>query len=276
MVHRACFVISAFLAAAATGRSEPTLLEQGYRHLYNLEFAEAHQNFQEWERQEPDDPLGPVSDAAAYLFSEFDRLHILQTEFFIHDQHFVTDHKLTPDPELKRKFQAALETGRKCAAHAPADNNALFAAILANGLESDYLALIEKRYAASLQRMKAGRALAERLLASDPTYYDAWIAVGVENYMLSVKPAPVRWLLRIGGAETDRALGIEKLKLTSEKGHYLSPFAKMLLAVAALRDHNTPQAKDLLLGLASQYPRNPLYRQELARLEPIALRVVPR
>ena len=275
MFHRA-ILIPAICAAALSGRAEPSLLDTGYRHLYDLEFTQAHQTFREWEHLKPDDPLGPASDAAAYLFSEFDRLHILQSEFFTHDQHFITDHKLVPDPQVKLKFQAALEAGRALAARAPGDHNAQFAAILCNGLESDYLALIDKRYGASLQKMKAGRAMAEKLLAADPGFYDAWIAVGVENYMLSVKPAPERWFLRMGGAQTSRALGIEKLKLTAEKGRYLSPFAKLLLAVAALRDDNTRQATALLRGLAIEYPHNPLYRQELARLGPLASRSVPR
>jgi hypothetical protein len=52
--------------------------------------------------------------------------------------------------------------------------------------------LIARRYVASLQEMKAGRVMAEKLLAKDPDLYDAWIAVGVETYMLSIKRAPVR------------------------------------------------------------------------------------
>ncbi|HLK67191.1 MAG TPA: hypothetical protein VKU19_27340 [Bryobacteraceae bacterium] len=276
MPHKICFFISVILTAATIGRADTTRLDDGYRHLYNLEFSEAHRSFQEWERQKPADPVGPVSDAAAYLFAEFDRLHILQSEFFTHDQHFITDHKLLPDPELKRQFLAALDSSRALAARAPSgDANALFATVLAYGLESDYLALIEKRYSASFQKMKIARSSAERLLASDPNCYDAWIAVGVENYMLSVKPAPVRWLLRIGGGQTDRALGIEKLKLTAEKGHYLAPFARMMLAVAALRDNNAGQAKTILRQLAKEYPRNPLYLQEIARLEPLAFRSNP-
>jgi hypothetical protein len=268
MAFKTVVLIPAFFAAASLGFGQPNALDEGYRHMYNLEFREAHKIFQEFEKQNPDDPMGPASDAAAYLFSEFDRLHILQSEFFTHDQHFVTDNKLTPDPQLKKDFQGALQAARDLAARAkPGDNNALFAAVLANGLDSDYLALIEKRYSASFQKMKAGRQLAEKLLASDPTYYDAWIAVGVENYMLSVKPAPVRWLLKIGGGQTDKALGIEKLKLTAEKGRYLAPFAKMMLAVAALRENNPRQAKDILVYLSAQYPRNPLYRQELLRLQ---------
>ena len=255
-------------AGAASATVSETPLEQGYRHMYNLEFDQAHRSFAEWQNQHPDDAMAPASDAAAYLFSEFDRLHILQSEFFIHDQHFITDHKLTPDPSLKQKFEAALSRARTLAARAPANPDSMFAALLATGLHSDYLALIEKRYGASFQEMKQARMKAEQLLAAHPEHCDAWVAVGVENYMLSVRPAPVRWLLRLAGGETDRALGVEKLKLAAEKGHYLAPFARLLLAVAALRDKNVGHAREILEALARDYPRNPLYTQELARMQP--------
>lgn len=53
-------------------------IDLGYQQMYNLEFDAARKTFADWMRQHPEDPLGPVSNAAAYLFSEFDRLHILQ------------------------------------------------------------------------------------------------------------------------------------------------------------------------------------------------------
>ncbi len=54
--------------------------------MYNLQFADAHRTFLEWEKSHPSDPIGPASNAAAYLFSEFDRLHVLQSEFFVAGQ----------------------------------------------------------------------------------------------------------------------------------------------------------------------------------------------
>ncbi len=138
------------------------------------------------------------------------------------------------------------------------------------GLRADYLALIEKKYLTSLSEMKAGRLIAEKLLASHPAYYDAHLAVGVENYLLSQKPAPVRWLLRAGGAQTDKDLGLEKLRITAEKGRYLLPYARLLLAVAALRDNDTAHARQTLEWLAREFPRNRLYREELAKLEVVA------
>ena len=251
---------------ACSAHAETTLLDAGYRQMYNLQFDEAHRTFAEWERLHPEDALGPASDAAAYLFTEFDRLHILQSEFFTHDDHFITDHKLAPDPALKQKFETTLARASDLAARLPDDPNARFAAVLCHGLHSDYLALIEKQYMPSFKEMKTARTMAEQLLTTHPNYYDAWIAVGVENYMLSIKPAPIRWLLKLGGGVADRATGLAKLRLTAEKGRYLLPFARLLLAVAALRDHNTAFARDTLQELAREFPHNPLYVQELARL----------
>jgi hypothetical protein len=266
MLNRIVILSTMVCAAAAAADPAPTL-EQGYGQMYNLQFAEAHQTFQDWQKLHPDDALAPASDAAAYLFSEFDRLHILQSEFFTEEQHFYTDGKLAPDPAVKKKFEADLNWARALAAKKPGDPNAMFAALLASGLRSDYLALIEKSYGAAFRDMKGAKAEADKLLARDPSYYDAWIAIGVENYMLSIKAAPVRWLLRLWGGETDRGVGIQKLRLTAEKGHFLAPFARLLLAVAALREKDVPQARSILDALAKEYPRNPLYVQELARLQ---------
>jgi hypothetical protein len=136
------------------------------------------------------------------------------------------------------------------------------------------VALIDKRYVASFKEMKASRQEAERLLAADPAYCDAWVAIGVENYMLSIKPLIVRWLLRAAGGQADRDLGIEKLRLTAAKGHYLAPFARLLLAVAAMREGDAGQARALLTALAREFPHNPLFPQELERLNATASRSV--
>jgi len=271
MVLRLTFAVVLLVCLACACRAEPTLLDAGYRQLYNLQFAEAHRSFAEWQRVNPTDPLGPISEAAAYLFTEFDRLRILESEFFLDDGNFTTREKLSPDPVIKKKFLNALAAGQLLADRALAvkanDQNALFAAILRTGLLADYLALIEKRNFAALGEVKTGRALAQKLLAINPDYCDAYLAIGVENYLLSLKPAPVRWLLRISGAQTDKEHGINSLHLVAQKGRYLLPYARVLLAVAALRDNDRNGARRMLQGLAKEFPENRLYSRELARLQ---------
>jgi hypothetical protein len=245
-------------------------LDKGYRQMYNLEFSGAHDTFQSYIKAHPGDPLGPASDGAAYLFDEFNRLGVLQSELFVDDERFKDRAKLAPDANARQRFYAAIEQSQRLAdavlQHSPNDRNALFATVLNLGLESDYLALVEKRDLAALSYTKRAGLEAEKLLAVDPSCYDAYLAVGVENYMLSLKPAPLRWLLQAYGAQTDKETGIQKLRLTAMNGHYLLPFARLLLAVAALRDKNLNEARALLQNLATEFPNNQLYRNELKRI----------
>lgn len=263
-------LFSAVACCAGSVQSVPQV-EQGYRQMYNLDFDDAHKTFTTWEREHPNDPLGPASNAAAYLFAEFDRLKILHSEFFVEDSLFRRRPKVIADPAVRTAFDRELAKAEQLAndvlARSPQDTDALFAKILTFGLRSDYEALIDRHYLDSLKVVKASRAAAEKLLSIEPSYYDAYLAIGVENYLLSLKPAPVRWMLQMGGAETDREKGIQNLKLTAEKGHYLLPYARLLLAVAALRSKDRARARDLLSDLAHQFPHNRLYAEELARLQ---------
>ena len=259
------------LAACSLGLTAQPTLDVGYRQMYNLEFTEAHKTFAEWIHQHPADPLGPASDAAAYLFSELDRLHILQGEFFLHDDNFRTRQKLSVDPAIAKAFREQLAQSTALASKIlsvePANANALFACTLALGLQSDYDALIEKRYLSSLSATRQSRIFAEKLLLINPNFHDAWIAVGIENYLLSLKPMPVRWILQLSGNKADKTTGIEKLRITADKGRYFKPFAELMLAVVALRDNNKPQARIILEKLSKEFPKNHLYQQELSRLQ---------
>ena len=247
-------------------------IELGFRQMYNLDFNGAHQTFGAWKQKHPADPLAYVSDAAAHLFGEFDRMRVLQSEFFVHDETFTKEKALLPDPAAKAAFLKELETGERLAKEALAksadkDLNAMFAWVLAFGLRADYDGLIEKKYFSSIGYMKTGRMAAEKLLAIDPTFSDAYVAMGVEAYVLGTKPMPVRWILRLAGSNTDREDGIRKVRLAAEGGRYLRPFARLLLAVAALRDRDVSTAAGILEDLSKQFPRNQLYAEELARLK---------
>jgi len=258
------------LAATLPAPSPACDVDSGYRQMYNLDFSGAHHTFLQCEQERPRDPFPHVSNAAAYLFSEFDRLHIFEVELFTDDSRFDAREKLKADPAVRDAFLAELaqvETlTQPILAANPNDRDALLALVLANGLRSDYAAMIEKRNLASLGYMKTSRKLAQRLLVLDPTCYDAYLAVGIENYLLGATPAPVRWFLRLGGAETDMRVGVERLKLTAAHGRYLGPFARLLLAVAALRDHDRTTARTLLAELSREFPSNQLYGRELARI----------
>lgn len=265
-----CSVVLLGSAAHAQSTTGTSALEAGYRSVYNLQFEQAHRSFTEWQGQHPDDPMGPVSDAAVYLFSECDRMHILEAQFLPDDQKPAKSGQLTPDPAVKTQFESMLEKTRTLSearlAKDPKDTTAIFARILMDGLHGDYLALVEDKERDALKYLKQSRSLAETLIATNPDNYDAYLPIGVENYMTSLKSSAVRWFLRAGGAQTDKATGLRNLKIVAEKGHYLAPFAQVFLVIAALHDHNRPKALELMENLAQQFPDNHVYNHELAQL----------
>ena len=129
-------------------------LIDGYRSMYDLDFGAAHEKFASWKQAHPDDPMGPVSNAAAFLFSELERLHVLDSELFVDDDKFRLRENLTPSLQTKLAFGTELGLGRVLATvvlkRAPDDQNALLAQVLAHGLEADYMSLVEHRDLAAL------------------------------------------------------------------------------------------------------------------------------
>jgi hypothetical protein len=239
--------------------------------LYNLDFVVAHQVFVSWQQQHPDNPLGPVSDAAGILFSEFNRLGVLESQFYEDDRKFEARQKLAPDPAARDRFNSTLQQAENSArarlAKDATDRDALFAMALTSGLRADYAALIEKRNFASLHFTKQATYWAKRLLAVDPESYDAHLATGISQYIVGSMASPLRWLVRLDGVSGDKAAGIRELQLTAQRGRYLAPFARILLAIAYVREKDKPRARELLVSLRQDFPQNPLFAREIGRLD---------
>ena len=246
-------------------------LDQGFSLLYNLDFDGAHQVFLSWQKEHPDDPLGPVGDAAGMLFAEFHRLGVLEAQFYLDDRLFAARRKLDPDPAVRSRFHAALDEAESRArvrlAKDPRDRDALLAMTLWSGLQADYAGLIDKRNLASLHYTKVANNWADQLLAVDPDCYDAYVATGFSKYIVGSMAAPVRWFVRLGGVSGNKKAGIAELQLTAEHGRYLGPYARILLAIAYVREKDKPRARQLLAALRDEFPQNPLFAQEIARLE---------
>lgn len=245
-------------------------LDRGFTGLYNLDFGGAQQDFAAWQRLHPDDPVGPASEAAGFLFSEFNRLGVLEAQFYENDAAFADRPKLSPDPALRDHFQNAINRSETLAraklAHDPKDRDALFAMTLSSGLQADYAALIEKKNLASLRFTRQASASGQQLLAVCHDCYDALLATGFSKYIIGSMAAPVRWILRIGGLPADKQGGIADLQTTAEHGHYLAPFARILLAIAYVREKDKARAMDLLGGLQREFPGNTLFPREIAHL----------
>jgi hypothetical protein len=265
------FVLALSGSSSAAKAPEENQLYAGWLNMYDLKFDEAHGAFAAWKRSHPTDSLGPASNAAAYLFSELARLGALESELFVDDSRFKARAKLRPDPARKALFVQEIAQADRLADAAlqrsGADSNALFVKSLTLGLRADNAGLIEKQSLTALSYTKESRVFADKVVQANPEAADAYLGPGLENYLLSLKPAPLRVLLRVTGSNVDREKGLQEIRETALHGHYLEPFAKLLLAVAALRDKDPAQARELLAELHKRFPDNGLYTHEMDNID---------
>jgi hypothetical protein len=245
-------------------------IDAGFRELYELRFSEAREQFATWQGQYPEDPLGDVSIAASYLFEEFYRQGVLSSAFFLNDKRLLGGIEGIPDENRAMSFTRANRRAREMAlqrlkidAHDP---GALYALTLATGMEADYSGILEKRHLESLRLIKQAERYAKELLMVQPDAQDAWLALGAADYIIGSLPAHKRFFLMFGGIHGDRKSGLDELRRTAEKGHYLKPYAKMLLGLAALREMQGEVARQEFTDLAVEFPGNPLFALELAQM----------
>src|SRR6202158_6099096 len=165
-----CLAITCLLAleAAQAMKTESAGLDRGFRQLYDLDFPGAQKEFESWEKVNPENPMGPVSEAAGILFSEFDRLGVLEAQFYEDDSVFAARKKYQADPGERARFDKQLSRAEDLAksrlSRDPRDRDALLAMTFAAGLRSDFAALIEKRNLAALHYTKEATAWSTQIL----------------------------------------------------------------------------------------------------------------
>jgi hypothetical protein len=249
-------------------------LEAGFRLLYELKPAEARTQFAVRQKTHPDDPLSSAAEAASYLFEECYRQGILTSEFFLDDDRFLGKIPVKPDAFLRKAFFAASKRAQDLASLRlktnPDDPNALFAMTLSVGMQADYASLIDKKQLDSLRMIREADKFAKRLLAIAPQGSDAYLTLGTANYIIGSLPAGKRFLLRFAGIRGDKGASIKQIEIAAASGRYLRPFAKILLALAALREKKPDVARTQLTELVAEFPQNPLFASELAKLNDIS------
>jgi hypothetical protein len=250
--------------------SNSTEIADAFDRLYNFNFPTAHAILNRYIGAHPQEPLPYAVRASAYLFYELDRLGILESQFLISDKRIADKQTLRPNPEVRANLLRALDDAQSRATAAlaanPNDRQALFAMSIVEGVTTDYMALVEKHQIASLSSAKRSNGYAQQLLKMDPPCYDAYMTAGLSEYMVGSLPFFVRWFVRFDNVQGSKEQGVKNLELVAKDGHYLKPFAKILLGIIDLREKRPRETEKLLEDLAHDYPSNPLFRRELAKL----------
>jgi hypothetical protein len=250
----------------------PAFLESGFHRLYGLDFQGAREEFLAYQKAQPKDPLGKAAEAASYLFEEFNAKGVLSSEFFLNDDKLLKGLQGKPSDNANPAFVSSNVQARDMAKEQlrinPQDTNALLVLTITDGMESDYDQVIERKQIPAVSLTRQAENEARALLALDPHAADAYVALGAGHYIIGCLPSFKRAFLWFGGVHGDRERGMEEMQKAASDGHYLQPFAKILLALAYRREHRPDRARVLLAELTEQFPTNPRFAYELSLIQP--------
>ena len=268
---RRTLALAAVICIRASAGANPPTLDDALQRLYGFDFPSTHEILDRYITLHPQEPLPFAFRSSAYLFSELDRLGVLESEFLTDDDRIVEKKKPpVPDAAIRANLLKALEETQARADAAlranPADASALFAMCVSQGVTTDYMALVEKRQLSSLSPARRSNDYAQRLLKLDPKFYDAYLTAGFSEYMVGSLPFFIRWFVHFDNVSGSKDRGKQSLELVAREGRYLKPFAKILLGIISLREKKPRVAQKFLVDLAKDYPGNPLFRKELEKL----------
>ena len=137
---------------------------------------------------------------------------------------------------------------------------------MSHGLRANFNWLVRKAWRDALKDATAARNFHEDVLEIQPQFIDANLVLGLHNYLIGSLPWHYRALGFLAGFRGDRYAGLNQLKLVAQRGELNRFDAQVFLAGIYRREHRPEQAIPLVQSLITHFPRNYLFRLELALL----------
>jgi tetratricopeptide (TPR) repeat protein len=237
------------------------LCERGYDAVYNLDYDRAAELFKQAMAADP-------ADAAAYRGAAKNAwLRILFLRGTVTSDEYLgtmnsSDLKVAPPPaalaaEFKRNIDRAVELGEAAVArHDSASAHYDLGAAL--GYVASYTGTIDGKMFPAMRA--ARRAFSEhlRVLELDPKRHDAGLVVGTYRYVVSVLPAPLRWMAVLIGFHGGRDKAIQELQQAAAYRGDAQVDARFGLVLIYNREGRYNDALAVVRGLERSFPRNRL------------------
>ena len=245
------------------------LSRSAFEHFYNMEYDKAIRDFEQEQREHPDDPFAVNHLATAVLFKELYRIGALDTELFANDS-FLTSRHFAVDEKQRKRVRELNDLSLKLCEQRlranPNDVDALYARGVARATRSLAMGLLDRAWFGGLRNAIGARHDHERVLELAPNYSDAKTVVGIHYYIVGSLSWTVKAAASMVGISGNKDKGIEYLYDSIQGGGESSIDARMALALFLRREQRYPEAITLVGQLVEAYPRNFLVALEHANL----------
>lgn len=248
---------------------DPTVRD-GFEHFYNLDYDGAMKRFDEVLQAHPQDPMAVSYVLTDTIFRELYRQDLLDTTYYAHEHFLSSGHKSDISPAVRQQVEQLTDRAVNLAdARIKANGNdkdAYFARGYAKGMHAAWITLVDHSYTGAARQGLSSRNDSEQVLKLDPSYADAKMAVGIQQFAVASLPRFVRMLVGIAGVGGNKEQGLTLLREAAAHGTATRVESQTAMSLFLRHDHRYAEAYAVAQGLAKQYPRDFLFRLEEANL----------
>jgi tetratricopeptide (TPR) repeat protein len=257
-------------AVPTRSASTPDPLRVALDHFYNLEYDSADREFSQRLKEDPADLRAQNYLAATVLQRELLRRELLDAQVYGKGGEVYEGDKQTLSPELRQELFPILDKAERLADERIAGNPRDVEALYWAGVSHVTRALIDltllKARLDALGEAKKARKLHAQVLSVDPNFIDAYLVLGMYDYIVGSLPWYMKVVASLIGYSGNKERGIEEVKRVSEQGHWAREDARSYLGILYYREQRYAEALAVLRSLAQSYPRNYVVLQEIARV----------
>lgn len=215
------------------------LVSEGIDAIYNVDFDLALKKFQEAKLSAPSDLRGAFFESTVYFWkcmltrnkNDYETFLTLSDKIVKNCENILDKNETDMDARL---YLGWLQTIRAFA-----------------------LGFLGESYLKAASEIKDGNNNLNYVIEKKPDMYDAYMGIGIYNYLASFIPRRLQWLTSLLGFSGNREEGKRMLALASEKGIYTNTEAKFYMTLLSWREENYSLAESYGNALKELYPNSP-------------------
>ncbi|HLE61742.1 MAG TPA: hypothetical protein VI750_01320, partial [Pyrinomonadaceae bacterium] len=215
----------------------------------------------------PDHPAGPQLLAARIWIKTLYESRRLQASLYS-SKSFYSKGDDKVDPKIVSEFRLLTRQAKLLAESRlkkdPKDVEALDFLASTQGLKASFEEAVERRHLAALRDGSDAVDHHRQVLKLDPNFVDANLTVGLYEYVVGSLPLPIKLMAGVAGFRGSKKRGLAMLERVAKEGKWSRDDAKTLLIVLYTRERRHNDALAIARELSSKYPRNYLFRLEMA------------
>jgi tetratricopeptide (TPR) repeat protein len=264
------------LSSATLSPEAGALKREGYAAIYNMDYVGARTKFEELRKLAPRHPAGDLYLAVVVWLEQLNKSRRLVTSLYRDESGFFTGVEKSKessegdavDPTVDRAFRQYVSQAKIKALALVNENrnnpDALYYLGSVYGVIAGYDASMARKFFSAMRNGSRSVDLHQKVIKLNPNYYDAYLTVGVYNYIVATLPFPLKTLAAMSGIHGNKERGMSQLKLTIEKESDAADDARVILLAMYRNEKQYGQALELLQSLSAKYPGSYLLKLETA------------